>query len=163
MKIFNAYSIVFLVISLIIMSWIYSSNYRSYSTERFRCSSFVHMDLAMSASQKLLIDAVINFRRSRSETVFMIKGNTSTETTMTSISRELVLEQIKNDGQNGFKYYIKKTNIGTTDDTPKYIFDEFLSEISSDNYHVYLDDEIYGGDVLLIRGSYSTLFMCVPY
>lgn len=128
-----------------------------------RCSTFVRMDLGLNKSQNLIIDAVINFQRVDKKAVLLIKGTAETLTGKTDLSREVQLSRTNEDSEKGYQYIIDHTSTGATDTTPETVFNEFLSEISGDDKHVYLDDQSTISDAVLMGGPYSDLFMCVKY
>ncbi len=152
-----------ITISVIIVYWTVSYYHRTQPAEEMRCSTFVRMDLSTDASHKVLIDAVINFQRTSSGAFLLIKGSASNEAGKTSLSRELVLIKKQQDKKNGFEYIIKRIDVGPVDDTPDNVFNDFLSEISADNRHFFLNDDIDRDDAILFGGPYSSIFMCVRY
>lgn len=148
---------------LLLISLVLFIHYRYQQSEDVRCSSLFKADLAMDASKKLLVDAVIDFQRTDDEALLLIKGSALSDSGKTTLSRELVLSKKHEDNHNGFEYLVKQINKGPTDNTPESIFNELVGEISVDNKHVFLDDAMERNDAILIRGPYSRLFMCVRY
>ncbi|MBC3948129.1 FidL-like protein [Erwinia persicina] len=151
------------IVAIATTSFLLSRYYREQAATEVRCSSYVRMDLAINASQILLIDAVINFQRNKDGAVMLIKGSVESDKGLTTLSREIILDTANVDELNGYEYTVRHIRPGPTDDTPEAHFNEFLGEISGDDHHVFLNDRVIRDDAVLIGGPYSNLFMCVKY
>jgi hypothetical protein len=131
--------------------------------EHFRCSAYAHMDLDLTSTDDIIIDAVFNFQRNKNEALLLINGTVDSPAGKTLLKREVHLALTSDDGNYGYTYALKQISKGPTDSTPDTFFDAVLSEISGDNEDMILNTTKLDAHATLFGGPYSDLFICIPY
>ncbi|PWC11890.1 FidL-like protein [Brenneria corticis] len=136
---------------------------RQNTTFPFKCSGFTRYDLGRNGSV-LDYHLAQDLRfQSANAGYFLLNGHVSTGDKDMTLSRTINLDKGGKLDQDTFRYHIKAVTASATDNTPEPLFNQLLSEFTTDSATLQLDVIQLGKQAYLIGGPISYLFTCVAY